>query len=64
MTDRTDAQGERHEQFLPESVPSPDISLPLATVGPDQRGDRVMEATGAGGVPLAALYPMPRKTRR
>ncbi len=64
MTDRTDAEDVRHEQFLPESVASPGIRLPLATVEPDQRGDRVVEATGAGGVPLAALYPMPRRTRR
>lgn len=63
MTDRTDVQDERHEPLLPESVPLPDIRLPLATVEPDQRGDRV-EVTGTGGVPLAAPGPMPRRTRR
>lgn len=64
MTDRTDVEDERHEQLLPESVPLPNIRLPPATVEPDQRGDRVPEATGAGGVLLAALGPMPRRTRQ
>ncbi|MGQ0719380.1 MAG: hypothetical protein ACT4NP_19120 [Pseudonocardiales bacterium] len=64
MTDRTDVQDERHEPLLPESVPSPNIRLPLAHVEPDQRGDRVAEVAGAGGVPLAAPGPMPRRTRR
>lgn len=52
MTDRTDAQDE------------PDIRLPLVTVEPDQREDGVAEVSGTGGVPLAALGPMPRRTRR
>ncbi|MGQ0718693.1 MAG: hypothetical protein ACT4NP_15565 [Pseudonocardiales bacterium] len=64
MTDRTDVEDERHEPLLPEPVSSPDIRLPLATVEPDQRGDRVAEVTGAGGVPMAALGPMPRRTRQ
>lgn len=63
VTDRTDAQDERHEQFLPEPVPSPDIRLPLVTVGPDQREDGAAEVSSVGGVPLAALGPMPCRTR-
>lgn len=64
MTGRTDAEDERPEQFRSESVPSPDIRLPLATVEYAQRGDWVAQTTGAGGVPLAALGPVQSRTRR
>lgn len=64
MTGRTDARDERHEQFLPELVPSPDIRFPLVTVEPDQRGDGMAEVSGTDGVPLAALGPTPPRTRR
>lgn len=65
MTGWTGTENERHEQsLLAESLPSPDTRLPLATVEPEQYGDGVAQATGAGGVPLAALGPMPRGTRR
>jgi hypothetical protein len=54
MTDRIVTEDARHEQLLAESVPSP-ISPPLATVEPEQRDDRGVQATGAGGAPLAVL---------
>jgi hypothetical protein len=47
MTDRTVTEDARHEQLRTESVPSPDVRLPLITVEPEQRNDRVVEATGA-----------------
>jgi hypothetical protein len=63
MTVQADAEDERREQLLAESVALPDIRLPLATVEPVQRGDRAPEATGAGGV-LAELDPVPYGLRR
>lgn len=59
MTDRRNVGDELHEWLQPESVPWPDLRLPLATVEPD----RVREA-GCCGVPLAGLGPVPRRTRR
>ncbi len=64
MTGPTDAEDERPEQLLTESVPSPDIRLPLATVECAQRADWVAQATETGGVPLAALGPVQPRTRR
>lgn len=64
MTDQAVIEDARHEQLLAESVPSPDIRLPLATVEPEQRVDPVAEATAAGNRLLSVLGPAPRKTRR
>ncbi|MGH3811058.1 MAG: hypothetical protein ACRDUV_01195 [Pseudonocardiaceae bacterium] len=63
MTDRTDAADERHEQALPASALSPDISFPLTTVEPEQRGGQASEATRFDGVPLAVLGPVPPRPR-
>lgn len=64
MTDRTVIEDPRREQLLAESAPSPDIRLPLGTVEPEQRGERVAEAIETGGRPLAGLGPVPRRSRR
>ncbi len=58
MTDPSNA-GDEREQVRSESVPAPDLRLPLATVEPD----RVREARRCG-VPLAGLGPVPRRNRR
>jgi hypothetical protein len=64
MTDRAVIEVARHEQLLPDAMPSPDIRLPLAAVEPEQRGEWIAEATRVGGSPLAVLGPVPRRTRR
>jgi hypothetical protein len=48
VTDPTDAQDERHEQFLPEPVPPPDIRL----LHPDTPEYRVLLAGERYGVAL------------
>jgi hypothetical protein len=64
MTDRTVTEDARHEQVLAEAVPSPDIRIPLATVEPEQRCDRVAGPIAAGGMPLVVLDPVPRRGQR
>lgn len=50
MTDRTDAADEWRQQraVWTGAAPVPDLRLPLATVEPEQRGDRAPEATAHG----------------
>jgi hypothetical protein len=64
MTERTVPVDDRPEQVPPDRVLWPDVRLPLATVEPDRRGDRVAEATGLGGVLLASLGAVPDGTQR
>jgi hypothetical protein len=64
MTDRAVIEGAQHEQLLVDAMPASDIRLPLAAVEPEQRGERIAEATRVGGSPLAVLGPGPRRTQR
>jgi hypothetical protein len=64
MTDRVVIEDARREQLLPDAMLSPDIRLPLAAVEPEQRGERVAEATRVGDSPPAVLGPVPHRTQR
>ncbi|MBV9143689.1 MAG: hypothetical protein JO115_22690 [Pseudonocardiales bacterium] len=55
MTDHTDAENDRHEQVLPESVPAPQLRLPPATGEPNQPDNPAPEVTKPPGMPLAGL---------